>query len=171
MGWLRWAHDRWRGYRRLTRGERRLAVGASLVLPFTVLAQGFLGFKRCQSLLAAIAAVLRTTAPVNRHGAGGEFSPAPVEDVAARTAAVVRAVVQRHPFRSNCLQRSLTLWCLLRARGIEGDLRVGVQKIAGRLEAHAWVEYRGAVLNDQDDVRRRFLPFARALVPQPGFVS
>jgi hypothetical protein len=45
------------------------------------------------------------------------------------------------------------------------ELRIGVRKSAGALEAHAWVEYQGLVLNDRDDVCQRFAAFARPLVP------
>jgi hypothetical protein len=35
--------------------------------------------------------------------------------------------------------------------------------MAGQLQAHAWVEYRGAVLNDRADVSQRFASFDRSI--------
>jgi hypothetical protein len=44
-------------------------------------------------------------------------------------------------------------------------LRIGIRKHGDRLEAHAWVELHGAVLNDTRNVGERFAPFGRAIVP------
>jgi hypothetical protein len=59
----------------------------------------------------------------------------------------------------------LTLWWLLRRRGIDGELRIGVRKVAGQFQAHAWLEYCGAVLNDRADVSQRFASFGRSIAP------
>jgi hypothetical protein len=47
-----------------------------------------------------------------------------------------------------CLARSLTLWALLRRRGIETELRVGYRKRDGGIEGHAWLEYEGVSINE-----------------------
>ncbi len=168
---LRWARDRRRGYRRLALDERRLAIEAALVLPITTLSLGLFGFARGRSLVAAAADLLRRRTPLNPQWARRDVPVVTVESVARRTAAVVRAVAQRHPCRSNCLHRSLTLWCLLRGEGIDSQLRVGVRTGGGEFEAHAWVEYDGSVIDDHDDVQLRFLPFAEALVSQRAVTS
>jgi hypothetical protein len=54
---------------------------------------------------------------------------------------------------------------LLRRRGIDGALRIGVRKAGDRLEAHAWVAYQGVVLNDRADVNLAYTPFDRAIEP------
>ena len=59
----------------------------------------------------------------------------------------------------------MLLWWLLRRRGMESELRIGVRKKAEVLEAHAWVEYQGCVLNDRSDVDQHFSPFAGAILP------
>jgi hypothetical protein len=38
--------------------------------------------------------------------------------------------------------------------------------MAGQLNAHAWIEIKGVVLNDSDDVRHRYEPFDREISPQ-----
>jgi hypothetical protein len=51
-----------------------------------------------------------------------------------------------------CLVRSLTLWAMLRRRGIPTDLRVGMRKSQGLIEGHAWLEYRGQPINEDTTV-------------------
>ena len=47
------------------------------------------------------------------------------------------------PVRSTCLRESLVLYALLRRRGAEPRLCVGVKKDDARLAAHAWIECEG----------------------------
>lgn len=61
--------------------------------------------------------------------------------------------------RANCLDRSLTLWALLRRRGIHAGLQLGARKDQECFDAHAWIELDGVVLNDSDDVRQRYAEF------------
>lgn len=78
----------------------------------------------------------------------------------ARTAArMVASAARNGPCTGTCLQQSIVLCWLLRLQGLKGDLRVGVRRQEHRLDAHAWVEYRGVVLNDDADVRQTFAPF------------
>jgi hypothetical protein len=51
-----------------------------------------------------------------------------------------------------CLARSLTLWTLLRRRGIETELRIGYRKRDGKIEGHAWLEHDGAPVNEEAEV-------------------
>jgi hypothetical protein len=51
-----------------------------------------------------------------------------------------------------CLARSLTLWTLLRRRGVETELRVGYRKRGDKIEGHAWLEYTGMPINESIDV-------------------
>jgi hypothetical protein len=85
--------------------------------------------------------------------------------LARRVTALAEAAFRRLPYHPTCLRRSLTLWWLLRRRGIDGELRIGVRKVGDRLEAHAWVQYQGVVLNDREDVNGAYTPFDRALEP------
>jgi hypothetical protein len=52
------------------------------------------------------------------------------------------------PLRVTCLQRAATLQQLLRLRGIETRMQIGVKNRSGQLQAHAWIEYEGHILND-----------------------
>lgn len=57
----------------------------------------------------------------------------------------------------------MTLWWLLRRRGIPVQLRIGARKTGTQFEAHAWVEMDGRVVNDSEDVRIRYSPFEGAI--------
>lgn len=75
--------------------------------------------------------------------------------------ATVRAAEQRvamtaafYPGRARCLEQSLTLYLLLRLRGIDARYRQGVKPHP--FEAHAWIEYHGEVINDVDEHVKHF---------------
>jgi hypothetical protein len=104
-----------------------------------------LGYRRTMRLLST-----RVQHP--RQGTGTAV-PDPVAEIASAVTAVARLA----PFRSRCLARSITIWWLCRRRGFDTDVLIGVAPPeAGRLPAHAWVEYRGVPLNDTPDVRTRY---------------
>jgi hypothetical protein len=65
----------------------------------------------------------------------------------------VVAVVARLPgLRMQCLGRSLTLWTLLRRRGMTAELRIGAAPRTGAaLPAHAWVELAGEPVGERVD--------------------
>lgn len=54
----------------------------------------------------------------------------------------------RWPFEVRCLQRSLVLVWLLRRRGLQGAMRIGIARPAYGLVAHAWVEAGGVAIGD-----------------------
>jgi transglutaminase superfamily protein len=63
-----------------------------------------------------------------------------------RTAAIVRGVATRHPFRSTCLEQAATLVWLLAAQRTAAHMTIGVRREGPALAAHAWVERDGGVL-------------------------
>ena len=62
-----------------------------------------------------------------------------------------------------CLARSLTLARVLGRRGVATEMRIGVLTEGGALQAHAWVEWMGRVLNDHPGNLQRFAPFDRSI--------
>ena len=58
--------------------------------------------------------------------------------------------------RNRCLLRSIMMVWMLRARGEEAELRLGVRKRAGAFEAHAWTTSGGEVLADRPDAVAEF---------------
>jgi hypothetical protein len=157
--WWRSLQAAWR----LSWGERWLLLQAWVSLPPIGVALRVFGLRR---LWAALGVGDR-----GRAGAGPDGAQALGR--ARDTARLVQHAARFSPFRATCLTRSLVLWWLLGRQGIPSDLRIGVAKEATRFQAHAWVEYRGVVLNDGDDVGHRFsafdgLPRATEMHRSPG---
>lgn len=75
-----------------------------------------------------------------------------------RAARLVDRVWRLYPF-ATCLKKSLVLWWILRRRGVHADLRIGVRRVEGRFESHAWVQHGGRVLLDAD-LAEGFTPLA-----------
>lgn len=77
--------------------------------------------------------------------------------------AIVRAVHGLAArFRLTCLPRSLALCRLLRERGHPAEVKIGVRREAGQLQAHAWVELHGEVLGEKLHPDWRLLPMEQA---------
>jgi hypothetical protein len=85
--------------------------------------------------------------------------------VGRRYARYLELVSRPRFMRAHCLQRSLALQRWLHARGVASELRIGVRPYQGTIMAHAWIEMRGVVLNDDARAVRDFtvLSGARAL--------
>lgn len=66
-----------------------------------------------------------------------------------------------YPGRAKCLEQSLVLYYLLRSQGVGVNCRLGVQPFP--FQAHAWIEYRGEVVNDVPEHARQFTPLASLL--------
>lgn len=144
------AGQRWAAFQQLSCGERRLLLEAVLLLPLVAVALRWFGLRRTQTLLAAKP---RRGAP----GAAGQGMPA--EAVAA-----IVALASRHTLgRPRCLAQALVLWRLLRRAGLPAEMRIGVRKPGSQLQAHAWVECGGAVLDVAGGGAAGFASFARPL--------
>jgi hypothetical protein len=116
----------------------------------------------------AQAALLRARAEVRRRPEGelvsavnGPASPVTAESLRQRDAERIGVAVNRAAnyglFRPTCLVRAIAIGSMLRQEGITGGrIRVGVGLRDGAFVAHAWVEYGGAVIGDDDAVVRRF---------------
>ena len=136
----------WQGVRRLSWGERWLLIEALALLPLLSLGMRLLGLRRLHGTLAGLAPA---PGPAAAGGSAGLSQ-------ARAVATLVQRAARHSPLGSTCLTRSLVLWWLLRRRGIAGEVCMGVAKEAAQFQAHAWVEYQGTVLNDDDQVRQRF---------------
>jgi len=115
--------------------RKELAGAAAWVL---VAAAGL----RCLGLNRMLRAGSRM--PARRQPAGGESAAATDPALAAAYTAVDRA--GRALGANRCLTRSLALLLMLRRRGIEAEMRIGVDRDGPGLAAHAWLEHRGRVI-------------------------
>jgi hypothetical protein len=87
-------------------------------------------------------------------------TPLPADQV-RQVAWLVSIAARLTPCR--CLARSLTLARVLGRRGTVTEVRIGVLTEGGTLQAHAWVEWMGRVLNDHPGNVRRFAPFDESI--------
>ena len=140
---------------RLASWERRVVARALVLLPLMALRLRLLGLRRAR--LAA--------APQSRP------IPAAHADStvrAERIARLVDIVAREGPWSASCLPASLTLQRLLLEAGIESEMRLGVRKVAGRLDAHAWVECDGVALSGAARLHESFAPFNAPLTSAAG---
>lgn len=79
--------------------------------------------------------------PVTAHGAPRKL----FTDREVRMTRATRAVLRRGPFPDTCLRRSLAAGTVLRAHLPE--LYIGVNKVDGRVSAHAWLVVDGVNLD------------------------
>ncbi len=136
---------RWRA---LAPAQRRTLVAACLAMPLFWLGLHAVGLKRTRAFIEG--------APL---GAASDGAPPAAQ--ARALGDLVNLAARRGPFRANCLTRSLVLQWLLRRRGIASQLRIGVRRPRGALDAHAWVEYAGVPVNDRADVARDYAVFGQ----------
>jgi hypothetical protein len=76
---------------------------------------------------------------------------------------MVSIAAQHGLYRATCLRKSLLVWWLLRKDGIQSNICFGVRIIDSTLEAHAWVEWGGMVINDAVNVREHYQSLLDAL--------
>ncbi|HVB97763.1 MAG TPA: lasso peptide biosynthesis B2 protein [Candidatus Dormibacteraeota bacterium] len=107
------------------------------------------GWRRVQAALAAGRRSSRPYGDRERAAMARARRTARLVAVAARLAG------------GTCLARSLVLAHILDRLGIPAELRIGVRNADQKLEAHAWVEMDGVILNDGQDMTDRFAAFDR----------
>lgn len=132
----------------LTGSQRLIFLQALVMLPLVTAGVRMAGLRRIQALLA-------------------HASPRARGD-AEEIARLVMAAARNGPCRASCLARSLALQWFLRRRGIDTQLRLGVRKQAGRLEAHAWLERQGLPLVERREDFAGFAAFDQAVTPRAG---
>jgi hypothetical protein len=160
----------WRTLRQLSRKDRQTLATAWLLLPVIGAALRLAGIRRTLSAVQRLA-------PLPPLPAGPEPDPAALR----RLPLLVQSAARWTPVRTTCLTRSLSLCWLLRRGGIPAELRIGV-RLAGKqrqtgadaspspLGAHAWVEYRGAIVADDPHVAAEYSAFEPMKFPDnaPG---
>ena len=138
-------------FRSLSLVDCYLLLWAGIVLPLTSLRLRRQGLQKVYSWAAA--------SPAPAPLAVANFPGRP-----PRLGKLVNFVALHGLYKASCLCRSLVLLRALRREGFEGELRIGVPdeshgQSLSILDAHAWVECQGRVINDRDDVARRHSVF------------
>ena len=137
-----------RRFSALDKEARAVVVRAGLLLPVIALSLKVRGFRRTQKSLQKF---LPTT------------SREPSRNLCNMTVRMVRAAARYGFSPASCLEQSLALWFFLGRKGIASELRIGTRNVAGRFEAHAWVECEGEPLNETGDVHGHYAAFDQAL--------
>jgi Transglutaminase-like superfamily len=142
--------EKWRRFRNRPLEDRKLILRGGLILPLTKIGLRLFGFRRWKGLIE------KFSLPAHFP----QSLPADLQrETAVRAVRAVRSVELHGPTTSNCLERSMTLWWMLRRDGVDGELHIGARKEGARFEAHAWVELGGQVLNDGAEVHQHYSRF------------
>jgi hypothetical protein len=122
-------------WRALNGTDQRRLLGLACGLPVVELSLRRLGAQRTASWLS------RAIKPRAIH------PPAAAElQQADRLAHLAAIAGRRGVLEARCLSQAILVSALLRRRGLDAVLQVGVRKDAGQLDAHAWVELDGHTL-------------------------
>lgn len=120
-----------RRFSELPAEERRLLIRAAVVVGAVRLGLWAMPFRRVRGLLASL-------------GCPSRARPDP--ETVERVGQAVSRAARRIP-GATCLTQALAAELLLRRRGVEALLRIGVSREKGEeLKAHAWVESGGRVV-------------------------
>ena len=76
-----------------------------------------------------------------------EISATQAERIIQRSSHFVDLATRHHLYPMTCLRRSLALQWLLSRGGLHTTLQFGVRRENGNLQAHAWLEYQGQVID------------------------
>jgi len=142
-------------YRALDPGSRRIFWRAVILLPMVRASLRLRGYKQTYTSLQK-----KLDPDVGlKSGSGKEVQ---------KTSRMVRAAFRYSPAKFTCLEQSLTLWYLLRKQGIATQLRIGVRKMDGNFEAHAWVEHEGVALEQPGEIHQHYAAFDREFADAPA---
>jgi hypothetical protein len=141
----------WRRFASLGGRERRLLLSLLIALPLLRVGLRLLGFTRTRAIVERWTAHYPRRVPSRR-----DF------ETAESLAELAKIAGRRAPLAATCLPQALAVHALLRRRGLDPDLRIGVRKTQERFEAHAWVELAGLPLA-QPGLDHQPLP-----IPDPG---
>jgi hypothetical protein len=136
-----------RRFAQLSGSDRTIVLKSAICLSASWAGLRIAGFRRWKNLLDRF-----VEAPA------ADPSPSRLPEATHLTRLLCSA--SRHLFlRTNCLEQAMTLYFLLRRRGIAAELHFGARKRSEALEAHAWVTSTGVPLNEDHGEHRHFLPF------------
>ncbi|HKW65532.1 MAG TPA: lasso peptide biosynthesis B2 protein [Candidatus Acidoferrum sp.] len=148
--------DSLRRFSALEPPAQTLFLRALLMLPLVALSLKFRGFDATRSTLRK--GLSRTAQQMRTDSLDKQI---------ALTAHMVNAADRHGPVHPSCLVKSLTLWWMLGRQGVPSELRVGVRKEGGSLEAHAWVEREGMALNEPEERHHHYAAFDASLASLP----
>jgi hypothetical protein len=136
---------------RLPFSQKQLFVKICLIVPTIEILLKFVGFNRTVKLLQF---TTKKTVP----------EPCHPQNIINRHRNYLYLYTKQFPFFGKCLAQSLTLWTLLKNKGIQTDLKFGMKKNEDKLLAHAWVEYNNVPLASESEIREKYLFFSESIL-------
>ena len=137
--------------KQLAPGDWRLLLQAACLFPLTTVMLRFRGAQGAKEWLGL--------GPHHQK----EHLAADQLPEARRIARMVNIAAFRGVYRPRCLNRSLVLCHLLRKNGLDCELVMGARLDEGDFSAHAWVEHGNEVLNDDQQVRKKYHTFEQGV--------
>lgn len=125
--------------------EQSLLIQALILLPLVHLSLKLKGMKYTQAILT------RLSSSVDNKNEKKENLY-----IVIITAKMVK-IASKYQICATCLRRSLVLWFLLKKQGINSKLCIGVRQEKGQFEAHAWVEFKGIPINENENLKEMFV--------------
>jgi hypothetical protein len=148
-------------YRPLDPGARELFWQAVVLLPSMAVSLRVRGFQRTRQALQRKLS----------DSPGGAKCSSASSDALQRTCRMVKTGAHYGVGHRNCLEQSLVLWYLLTKQKIPVRFRIGVRKLPQKFEAHAWVEYEGVPLNQNQEIHQHYAAFESEFSDLPGDIS
>ena len=136
-------------YRELDTEARKLFWRAGTLLLMVAVSLRARGFRRTKEALGRKLA----GQPADASPKGGSV------EALQKTCRMVSAGAHYGLGHPSCLEQSLVLWYLLESQRIPARFRIGVRKVGGKFEAHAWVEHQGRPLNQAEQVHQHYAAF------------
>jgi len=133
--------------KQLAPGDWRLLLQAACLFPLTTVMLRFRGAQGAKEWLGLGAFDQK------------ELSAVDQKTEARRIARMVNIAAFHGLYRPRCLNRSLVLCHLLEKSGLDCELVMGARLDEGDFSAHAWVEHGDEVLNDDQQVRKKYRRF------------
>ena len=115
--------------------ERRLLPLLMVLQPAISVALRLRGYRRTQHWLER-----RSQHPTPHAASTTELT------AAERVATLAGIAGRRGPMATSCLRQSLAVFWVLRRRGLQPELKFGVDRIGESADMHAWVELEGVPL-------------------------
>lgn len=143
---------RLRQWWQLPAGERPVLLLLMILQPALSLSLRACGYRRTRAHVEA-----RSQHPRPRAATAADF------DAAERLAQLAQIAGRRGLVVTTCLRQALAVYGVLRRRGLQPDLKLGVDRMPGRaVDMHAWVELDGVPLAQPQLRHREFQPATSA---------
>lgn len=125
--------------------EKFIIIEASFFLTITALMLKLLGINKTQQLLLKIP--LAKSAKI--------LNKSPFQTLIK----LIKSASNNLPFNTKCIDEAITLWMMLRKRGVGSYLKIGVNENTEDFKAHAWLEINGKILDISEDSEHCYSDF------------